>query len=157
MPLSKTYVNVNCDSILYLIVNSEWVFYNHWCNLCFVFNVSPGPHKTTINVPHKSKIKNHYVPNIRMITYFNPPASEASREVVNFIERKNPHTPVYGVKEFVCLSVRLWQTLTPIISGLAEQNGLKNIYLTKYGNSKFCIYPFYYSKQKTVSEKKYPD
>ena len=35
------------------------------------------------------------------------PASETSREVVNLTERKNPHTPVYGVKEFVCLSVCL--------------------------------------------------
>ena len=34
-----------------------------------------------------------------------PPASEASREVANLTERKNPHTPAYGVKEFVCLSV----------------------------------------------------
>ena len=33
-----------------------------------------------------------------------PPASEASKEVANFIERKNQHTPVYGVKESsVCL------------------------------------------------------
>ena len=39
--------------------------------------------------------------------YFNPLASEASREVANLTERKNPHTPVYGVKEFVCLSVTL--------------------------------------------------
>ena len=36
---------------------------------------------------------------------FYPPASEANREVANLTERKNPHTPVYGVKEFVCLSV----------------------------------------------------
>ena len=60
------------------------------------------------------------------------PASVASRELANLTERKYPHTPVYGVKEFVCLSVclsvRLWQTLTPIFSGLAEQNGLKKIY-----------------------------
>ena len=49
------------------------------------------------------------------------PASEASREVSNLTERKNLHTPVYGVKEFVCLCVCLLQTLTPIISGLAEQ------------------------------------
>ena len=28
-----------------------------------------------------------------------PTASEASREVANLTERKNPHTPVYGVKE----------------------------------------------------------
>ena len=35
----------------------------------------------------------------------NPPASEASREVANLVDRKNLHTPVNGVKEFVCLSV----------------------------------------------------
>ena len=34
-----------------------------------------------------------------------PPASEASREVANLTERKDPPTPVNGVKEFVCLSV----------------------------------------------------
>ena len=33
------------------------------------------------------------------------PASEACREVANLTERKNPHTPTYGVKEFVCMSV----------------------------------------------------
>ena len=33
--------------------------------------------------------------------YNNPPASKASREVANLTVRKNPHTPVYGVKEFV--------------------------------------------------------
>ena len=31
--------------------------------------------------------------------------SEESREVANLTERKNTHTPVYGVKEFVGLSV----------------------------------------------------
>ena len=31
--------------------------------------------------------------------------SEASKEVANLIEIKNLHTPVYGVKEFVCPSV----------------------------------------------------
>ena len=35
---------------------------------------------------------------------FNPPASKASREVANLTERII-HTPVYGVKEFVCLFV----------------------------------------------------
>ena len=44
-----------------------------------------------------------------------PSASQASREVANLTERKNPHTPVYGVKEFVHMSVCLLQTLTPII------------------------------------------
>ena len=39
-----------------------------------------------------------------------PPASKA-----NLTGRKNLHTPAYGVKEFVCLSVCLWQTLTPIM------------------------------------------
>ena len=38
-----------------------------------------------------------------MLNY--PPASKASREVANLTERKNPQTPVYGVKEFVSLSV----------------------------------------------------
>ena len=36
--------------------------------------------------------------------YCYTPASEVSREVVNVTERKNPHTPIYGVREFVCLS-----------------------------------------------------
>ena len=31
--------------------------------------------------------------------------SEVSRFVANFNERKNLHSPVYGVKVFVCLSV----------------------------------------------------
>ena len=56
----------------------------------------------------------------------NHPASEASREIANLTERKNQHIPMYGVKEFVCLSVWLWSTLTPIIPGLAKQNGPKN-------------------------------
>ena len=34
-----------------------------------------------------------------------PPASEAGREVANLTWRKNPPPPIYGVKEFVCLSV----------------------------------------------------
>ena len=44
--------------------------------------------------------------NTRQVkVYFYPPASEASREVENLNWIKNPHPPVYGVKEFVCLSV----------------------------------------------------
>ena len=39
------------------------------------------------------------------IVPYHPPASEQSREVANLTEIKNPHTPEYGVKEFVCLSV----------------------------------------------------
>ena len=40
-----------------------------------------------------------------ILSFLFSPASEASR-VANLTERKNPHTPVYGVKEFVCLSVQ---------------------------------------------------
>ena len=47
-----------------------------------------------------------------------PPASEASREVANLTERKNPHTPVYGVKEFVCLSVIIHLYLIGQLLGL---------------------------------------
>ena len=53
--------------------------------------------------------------NFFKILKIYPPASKASREVVNLTERKNPHTPVYGVKEFVCLSVCLLPKSTPII------------------------------------------
>ena len=42
---------------------------------------------------------------------FIPPASEASRELANLTERKNPNTHVYVVKEFVCLSVSSIVTL----------------------------------------------
>ena len=41
-----------------------------------------------------------------VISIFIPSTSKARREVANLIVRKNPHTPVYGVTEFVCLSVR---------------------------------------------------
>ena len=38
---------------------------------------------------------------------YYPPVSKVSREVANLTERKNLQTPVYGVKEFGCLSVCL--------------------------------------------------
>ena len=41
--------------------------------------------------------------NFGLLIY--PPVSKASREVANLNERKNPHTHIYGVKEFVCLSI----------------------------------------------------
>ena len=50
---------------------------------------------------------------------FYHPVSKVSREVANITERQIP-PPLNGVKELVCLSVRLLQTLTSIISGLAE-------------------------------------
>ena len=64
------------------------------------------------------------------IFFYIPLQAKPVKEVANLTQRKNLHTPVYGVEEFVCLSVCLWQTLTPIISGLAEQNGLKKPNLT---------------------------
>ena len=51
----------------------------------------------------------------------DPPASEASKGGSKFIWKKNPHTPVHGVNNFVCLSV---VNFDPIISELAKQNGL---------------------------------
>ena len=38
------------------------------------------------------------------LEWLSPP-SEASSEVAHLTERKNTHPPVYGFKEFVCLSV----------------------------------------------------
>ena len=38
---------------------------------------------------------------VHMFIMWLSPASKASREVANLSERKNPHTRVYGVKEFV--------------------------------------------------------
>ena len=48
-----------------------------------------------------------HIADIQMPAKINgyPPASEASREVANLTWRKNPHTPLYCVKEYVCLSV----------------------------------------------------
>ena len=59
---------------------------------------------------------------LRLALSFYPPAREVSSDVANLTERKNPHAPVNGVKEFVCVSVT---NFDPNFSGLAEQNGLK--------------------------------
>ena len=42
-----------------------------------------------------------------MVVYYQnyPPVSEASIEVANLTERKNPHILVFGVKEFVRLFI----------------------------------------------------
>ena len=44
------------------------------------------------------------VPSLTNVKNY-PPESKVSREVANLTERKNPHTLVYGVKEFFHLSV----------------------------------------------------
>ena len=55
--------------------------------------------------------------------------SKASREVANLTERKNPHTPVYGFKEFIkfyvgpCVSPQdqnILPQVSPIVSGLVR-------------------------------------
>ena len=42
--------------------------------------------------------------------------SKASREVANLTWKKNPHTPVDGVKVFVCLSIcsKIWPQLSQL-------------------------------------------
>ena len=59
-----------------------------------------------------------------------PPASKASREVANFNEKKKSTYPRIWCQRIclsVCLSVK---NFDPIISGLAEQNGLKKKFRT---------------------------
>ena len=53
------------------------------------------------------KIKVNFTLLSQFTLYANnlSPASEASREGSKFNQEKNPHTPIYGVKEFICLSV----------------------------------------------------
>ena len=58
------------------------------------------------------------------LTMGYPPASKASREVANLTERKNPHTPVYDVKEFVCVCPSVIN-FDPTYLGLAKRNGKK--------------------------------
>ena len=72
-----------------------------------------------------------------------PPASEVSREVTNLTERKNPHTPVYGVKEFACLSVCGQDYL--IFHLTRTKNHLKNVCNFGY-QSCFCK-PVFLPKQ----------
>ena len=55
-----------------------------------------------------------------------PSASEAQREAANITERKN-HMPPYMVSKNLSVCLSDLKTLTPIISGLAEQIGRKKI------------------------------
>ena len=59
--------------------------------------------------------------NLNPIENIYPIASKASREVANLTERKNQHTPMVSNYLSVCPSVRLLQTLTPIIQGEIAQ------------------------------------
>ena len=65
---------------------------------------------------------------------YYPPASEGSKEVANLTERKNPHSPMYGVKEFVCLSVFLSVTMCA-----SSKNGEMSLFRPDYAAVKFLI------------------
>ena len=81
--------------------------------------------------------------------------SKASREVATLTERKNPHT-LYGIKELECLSVRLSvKTLTPIILGLAKQNGLK--FLTQASSLERQYFSFFVNIQLPAEEREYKE
>ena len=58
-------------------------------------------------ISHPLIFINMYTILARLLILSYPPASKTRKEVVNLTERKNLHTPIYGVKEFVCLSVCL--------------------------------------------------
>ena len=64
--------------------------------------------------------------------------SKVSTKVANLDERKNPHTPVYGVKEFVCKDY-------PLCSGeLLSYLQWKVVYLkflNEVFNQTLSIYP----------------
>ena len=49
----------------------------------------------------------HFYKSFYLILFFIPLQARRVREVANLTERKNPHISVYGVKEFVCLSVTI--------------------------------------------------
>ena len=70
-------------------------------------------------VATKMVIANNYI-----TAWFRyPPESEASREVANLTERKNMHTYVYGVKEFVCT---YWPEVCPEIGKIMGVREKKN-------------------------------
>ena len=117
----------NCNPRLFWDLKKIFEFSNpillYWVaqrNKCILRN--PFPYKRLwhhchyrkhiLSLKHTHNIKNqlHNKKQERLwarivVFYYNPPASEASGEVVNITESKNPHAPVYGVKEFVCLSI----------------------------------------------------
>ena len=78
---------------------------------------------------------------IPALSIFVPLRAKRVREVANLTERKNRHTPVYGVKEFVRLSVinfdpnylgtgkTEWAEI--FFDIFVKMNGLKNFYLSE--------------------------
>ena len=87
---------------------------------------------------------------------FYPPVSKASKGGGKFSRKKKSTYPRIWCQR-TCLSVCLWSTLTQIISGLAEQNGLKNC---NFGcQSCFCK-PVFFLRQLIydfLAENNYPD
>ena len=61
-----------------------------------------------------------------------PPASKASKEVANLTKRKNPHSSVYGVKEFVCLSVTKFD-INYLKTSNTELSNLFSMFASKNG------------------------
>ena len=90
---------VKLFNVIEVIVNGI-IFYHHWdnfqpeCYRQFTILLNFDRFTTFLDQEKTSKLY--------------PPASEASREVPNLTERKNPHNPVFGDKEFVCLSFCLF-------------------------------------------------
>ena len=72
--------------------------HTHTCSHNLSLSLSPHSHTHT----HSHNLSS-LICKFPLESY--PPLSEARMEVANLSERKNPHSPVYSVKEFVCLSV----------------------------------------------------
>ena len=79
------------------------------------------------------------VPSLTNVKNYSP-ASKVSRDVANLTERKNPHTLVYGVKEFVHLSVcdKLFSQLSPDRLNRMGQKKFRTS-MAKFHDSKFLI------------------
>ena len=77
--------------------------------------------------------------NLRNNFYYFP--REASREVANLTGRKNPHTPVYGVKEFVCLYVcyKLWPQLSWDWQNRMSWNFWRHLWKNKFSQKNLFV------------------
>ena len=69
-------------------------------------NKEKSPVKISLQINVRIVLRLLFVIMVGYCGYYSP-VSKASREVANLTKRKNPHNPLYGVKEFVCLSVWL--------------------------------------------------
>ena len=92
-----------------LSAQSLWLKNNE--NVNFNFNYILKFHLAYKNIKHHFQQLSSILVLIRLIILtlqlFIPLQAKQVREVPNLNERKNLHTPIYGVKEFFCLSLRL--------------------------------------------------